>query len=349
MTPYDDEGHIACAESMREGNDYDEVLARLRAMKDDPTATAFDELNRATEDALRAAIPFRNEYIDWTKFWAKDRTDRDWLLDDVLARGRGHALYAKQKTGKSEFMLWAALEVLKRPDVVVMYLDYEMGEDDIYDRLEDMGCGAHTDLSRLRYALLPSLPPLDTADGGLALLSRVTVLGNEFPDHHIVVIIDTTGRALEGDENSADTVRAFYRHTGIGLKQLGVTWARLDHAGKDAERGQRGSSAKGDDVDIVWRIARTDSGAELIRDAARPSWVPERVVFERVTVPALRYVPVAYAWPAGTKDVADILDGLGLPLDIGVRPATKALRDAGHGRKNEVIRAALKYRREAFI
>jgi hypothetical protein len=301
--------------------------------------------------AAAKAVVYRHEnnaaagYVDWAKFWARDHSDRDWLLDDVLARGRGHAFYARQKEGKSEFQLWCVLEILENPNNVVIYLDYEMGEDDLYDRLVDFGYGPDSDLTRLRYALLPSLPPLDTTDGGYVLCELVDALTVEYPGHHVVVVIDTTGRAVSGDENSADTIRAFYRHTGIGLKQRGVTWARLDHAGKDADRGQRGSSAKGDDVDIVWRLARTDGGAELHRDAARPSWVPERVAFQRVTDPDLRYIRVAHVWPAGTKEVAELLDTLDVPADAGERTAMKALRDEGHRRRNDVIRAAIRWRR----
>ena len=328
------EWHVEHANLMRSGYDHDAEMARLRDRIDKDSVAAF------------ACVQYRGEYLDWPTFWKRDRTESDWLLDEVLARGRGHAFYAKQKEGKSEFLLCATLRLLaESPNVVILYLDYEMGEDDIYDRLNEMGCGPDTDLDRLRYALLPTMAPLDTPDGGSELLNRVAVLENEFPDHHIVAVIDTTGRALEGDENSADTIRAFYRHCGIGLKQRGVTWARLDHAGKDAERGQRGSSAKGDDVDIVWRIVRTGSGTELRRDAARPSWVPERVAFERVTVPHLPYVRVADTWPAGTKEVAAILDDLGVAVDASVRAATTALRAAGQARRNEVNRAAVRWRK----
>ena len=94
------------------------------------------------------------------------------LVEDVLARGRGHALYATRKAGKSLFLLAqvAASRHRRRPRHAV-YLDYRMTEDDLYERLEAMGYGPDTDLSRLRYALLPSLPPLDTREGAQALVA----------------------------------------------------------------------------------------------------------------------------------------------------------------------------------
>src|SRR5207249_3684126 len=104
------------------------------------------------------------------------------------------------------------------------------------------------------------------------------------------------------DENSADTIRAFYRYTGLGLKKRGVTSARLDHSGKDGTKGRRGSSAKGDDVDVIWRVERTNEGLILKRDAARMGWVPERVPLRRLDDP-LRYVIATGSWPAGTRDL----------------------------------------------
>lgn len=284
------------------------------------------------------------DFINWAEFWAKDRNEPEWLLDRILARGRGHALYAKRKAGKSLLMLWCALQLVRAGHVVI-YLDYEMTDDDLEERLSDLGCGAETDLSLLRYALLPSLPPLDTAPGGVALLDIVDREQIEHPKLHVATVIDTIGRAAAGDENDADTIQAFYRHTGIGLKRRGVTWARLDHAGKDAERGQRGSSAKGDDVDVVWRLVPIEGGVELVRDVARMSWVPERVPLRMQLEPVLDYIPEEASWPAGTAGAAEALDRLGVPLDASRRTASKALAENGHGARTQVVAAALRWRR----
>jgi KaiC/GvpD/RAD55 family RecA-like ATPase len=319
----------------------------------DDTASEPDWMTadaRAAADALieqhpEIGSPTAGMFVDWSTFWTQDRLDADWLDEGVLARGRSHAFYASHKTGKSLFLLERSARIAVSGRAVVVYLDYEMTENDLHERLEEMGYGPGTDLSRLRYALLPSLPPLDTPTGAAALVAVLDTISEERPGEHVVVIIDTTSRAIAGDENSADTIRAFYRWTGITLKQRGHTVARLDHAGKDATRGQRGSSAKGDDVDVVWRVTRTDSGVELVRDAARMSWVPERSAFRQHEDP-LQFAPVADAWPAGTAAIAAELDALHVALDAGERPAARALRDAGHKHRVAAIRAALKYRRQ---
>jgi hypothetical protein len=160
------------------------------------------------------------------------------------------------------------------------------------------------------------------------------------------VVIDTTSRAVEGEENDANTIRGFYRHTGIKLKAAGIGWARLDHAGKDVERGQRGSSAKNDDVDVVWKLSRIEGGHQLEATHRRMSWVPEKVLVSTredehgVTRFALTN---GGSWPEGTAALAAEMDALGVSIDLGEK---RVRRDyptlTGENRK---LRAAIKYRR----
>jgi KaiC/GvpD/RAD55 family RecA-like ATPase len=290
------------------------------------------------------------EPIDWAGFWQDDDEDAEWVFDEVLAKGRGHAIFAKHKTGKSIFTLWLAAQIaIGDEPVVVAYFDMEMTRADVRDRLRDMGFGPDTDVSRLRrlnYYLLPNLPDLDTAQGGLALMAILDRIERAYPDHHIVVIIDTIGRVVEGEEDKSDTWRHFYRHTGIRLKRRGTTWLRLDHAGKKRTQGQRGSSAKGDDVDVVWELQKSNAGIVLKRDAARMPWVPEKVTFTIPDDPPMRYVRRTDDWPDHTGEVANILDRLEVPLDASANVAMKRLHDIDEGRHKSLVLAALKYRRK---
>ena len=52
-------------------------------------------------------------------------------------------------------------------------------------------------------------------------------------------------------------------------------------------------------------------------------------------------------WPAGTKENADRLDELGLPLDVSARKASDVLRAAGYSHGYMKVQAAVKYRRQA--
>ncbi|MCC7364852.1 MAG: AAA family ATPase [Dehalococcoidia bacterium] len=291
----------------------------------------------------------RNEPLNWDSFWQTDAQAEEWLVEPLLPRGRQVALFAPAKQGKSllAFNIASALAlgwpILDRPTgkpVRVSYFDLEMTEGDVQERLRDMGIGRHHDLSPLAYHLLPSLPPLTTPAGGAELMRLVKQHEAE------LVVVDTTSRVIDGPENEADTMRAFYLRTGLPLKAYGATLLRLDHAGKDPSKGQRGTSAKNDDVDLVWELMATQGGIRLRATHRRQAWIPDTVDLLRLTDP-LRHVRAAQTWPAGTVEMAALLDELHLPIDVGRVKAREALGAAGKTGRNEVVSAALRYRREA--
>lgn len=295
--------------------------------------------------------------IDWQEFWDSDSDVGDWLQWPLFASGRGHAVYAGAKTGKSWVVLAAVaalatgrpwLGETTMPPVDVLYLDAEMTKDDLRDRLEQFGYSPADDLSHLHYAHLPAMPGLDTPEGGQTLLHATQHLGAR------LVVIDTTARMLEfgrHTENDAAPFQAFYRCTGMLLKQAGVAWVRIDHAGKSKEAGQRGSSAKADDVDVVVALTRTDSGVTLTATHRRMSWYPERVDIDvrqpTADTPAEFSIPSGRPFAAGTADAVRLLDQLGLPVDISVRAAAKAVRESGNTLRQAVIADAVRSRRLA--
>jgi hypothetical protein len=184
------------------------------------------------------------------------------------------------------------------------------------------------------------LPPLDGEFGG-EILTSLAIEGCID-----LVVIDTMARAVSGGENDADTMRAFYRCTGRVLKAAGIALWRLDHQGKDAAQGQRGSSAKVDDVDIVFKLTRLDARTlKLTRTHSRVPWVPGEVTIVQEEEPLLRHIVSDDAVPAGTHDVAMALDELEMPLDATSTTAMASLKRADRGARKTVVLAALKYRR----
>jgi len=295
--------------------------------------------------------------IDWPGFWNQTHDDEQWIAYPLIPKSRTVSLFAPAKAGKSTILLAviAAACTQQQPlnnahtqqqPVSILYLDYEMSHADLYERLTMLGYGQHTDLSRLHYALLPSLPPLDTPEGGQHLLTLAQQLNVD------AVVVDTIGRAVEGEENSADTIRAFYRNTAQKLKAAGIAVLRTDHSGKDAEKGQRGSSAKNDDVDIVYRLTRTSTGVNLTRTHSRITWAPDTLNIDytetddgTVTV-QLATTPT---FPDGTAPIAHQLDELEVPIDATQRAAGDTLRAAGHKCSSKLLRAALQMRRERHL
>jgi hypothetical protein len=151
---------------------------------------------------------------------------------------------------------------------------------------------------------------------------------------------------VSGEENEADTYRAFYYHTGLKLKQLGVALLRLDHAGKDPDRGQRGSSAKAEDVDVVFQLSVIKREEVLLkRTHTRVPWVPPEVLLSRESEPVFTHRVKADGVPADIQAVIDDLDQLSVPGNASANNAEKALRDNGRGRQRALVLEAVKMRR----
>jgi hypothetical protein len=204
-----------------------------------------------------------------------------------------------------------------------------MVEADLYERLEQFGYTDDDDLSHLHYALIPSLPPLNTPEGASAIMRLCELTKAE------VVVIDTTGRAIEGEENSADSYREFARMTGLSLKRAGIACVRTDHAGKDGgkKHGQRGSSAKNDDVDIVYRLDKTNDGLMLVRTHTRISWVPEKIdliveEFDDITTIRQRVI-VVKGWTDEDIRISKMLDDLNIPRTLGRPKIRQIVKDKG--------------------
>jgi hypothetical protein len=327
-------------------------LAQAAADGDDAKlAKLTDELVAVREDAAGITTdPQGPPSIDWESFWSVNPPREDFLVEPVLAVGRQTAIFSAAKVGKSLLALEIAAALATGRPVLgqaaaepcdVCYLDLEMVSEDLRSRLEDLGYGPDDDLSCLHYFQLPSLPPLDSDAGG-ELFSRMAIR-----DSARLVVIDTMARAVTGEENSADTYRDFYTYTGRRLKSAGIALLRLDHQGKEASRGPRGSSAKDDDVDIVFHLTVVNATTlRLTRTRSRVAWIPPEVDIDRHDEPRLHHaVSVLGSWPAGTADTADALTELDVPLDATVRTARAALQREKRGRNVAIVAAALRYRR----
>lgn len=288
--------------------------------------------------------------VEWDEFWLQDHSSQEWAVWPLIPAGRAVALFAPAKAGKSTVVLSAVAEAAtgrkvlgtwETEPVSVLYLDYEMAEADVWERLQELGYGPEVDMSHLHYSLLPSIFPLDTREGAAQIVALAKHVSAQ------VVVIDTFSRAVHGSENDADTTRDFYRYTGMALKGEGIGVLRTDHSGKVVEQGQRGSSAKNDDVDVVWSLNRTESGVQIDRTHSRVTWVPETIKIDHVehddgTV-AYRLAE-GRQWPVGTSDLADLLTRLEVPLKASGREAARILREAGEKASNEKVRTAQQWR-----
>lgn len=335
---------------------WEQALDRAGAValpEPDPTAPLPDVTTLdLTDDRAESIGPPINPIIDWAELFAAEDDGEEWIIEPILPARRMVALYSAPKAGKSLLMLELAVGMARGVEVIgskpdrpyrVLYVDFENDpRGDVRARLEAMEVKPGQ-LENLCYLTFPSLAKFDTAQGALDLIRHVEHYQCE------VVVIDTVSRAVAGEENENDTWLSFYRHTGLALKRAGIACIRLDHSGKDREKGMRGGSAKYGDVDAVWRLtALSDTTISLeCTDHRMP--VPRKLMtLEREEFP-LRHKAAEEAWAAVADakalEVDRLLDALGVPSAASVREARSALRDGGHKVRNEAIEKAVKARK----
>ncbi|WP_322860106.1 AAA family ATPase [Mycobacterium europaeum] len=336
-------------------------LAALdEADPEDPGPSEPDDYEAPRETARPSAPAAHLRYpaLDWQRVFDGAPDDIDWLVPDFIARGQSYSLVSPAKAGKSLLMLDVAAAIAAgrsplghpaQPPVRVLYVDCENSRDDLVERLRDMGYGPH-DLAALRYLSFPSLPALDSPAGGAEAAALA--------EHHDValVVIDTIARVVAGEENSADTYRNLYRYTLQPLKAQQRAVVRLDHRGKGVNAGARGSSAKNDDVDVVWQLNQSpgpdgEAYVTLRLERQRGSAHPEQINVLRDVTPRLRHVakdaPLAASEQQRVGECIEAMKLLGLPADVGRPKALKALREAGYKVRSDTVMAAVKARKAA--
>ncbi|REK78845.1 AAA family ATPase [Rhodococcus erythropolis] len=298
-----------------------------------PQEYQWEEIVASFDSAEAVEPPPNDEWVatrfpalDWHAVFERAPEEPEWVVQDLFLAGRSYALVAAAKVGKSLLMLdvcaalatgRSALGHPARTAVRVLYVDLENTESDLADRLRDLGY-TPDDLGQLAYLSFPSLDALDTKEGGQQLDAAARYYRAE------LVVIDTLSRVVDGDENEARTYQAFYRHAVVAMKARGVTVVRLDHLGKDAAKGARGSSAKSDDVDGVWLLEPKDGGVQLRLERQRSNHHPEVIPLERQNSP-LRHVATAVV-PKAEIDLGQLLVVVKSSGEMGVtvREATIA-------------------------
>jgi hypothetical protein len=290
-------------------------------------------------------IASRYKAVNWMEAFKKQPEEVDWLFPPILEMGTVNALFGPPGVGKSLLTLEIAL-TLVREGRRVMYVDDENRVEDTVDRLQAFGA-SHDELSSLVMYSFAGLPPLDTPEGG-EHLSALT-------DHNdpALVILDTTTRMVEGDENTANTFLQLYRCSLVPLKQRGKTVLRLDHPGKEGSRGQRGSSAKAGDVDTIWKIYCEQGNTIILeREKSRSGHGEGWISAQRIKEPLLHHdwqfldkmpvTPQVMEW-------AHRFDRWGIPRDAGRPTLRSAVKE--HVANEEKISTTLlalvaRYRRE---
>jgi hypothetical protein len=199
--------------------------------------------------------------IDWEALLSNGVPPADFLPGKFMEKGQQVALVGDGKSGKSLFIFeWcvkAANGLQFMNEVVcdplrILYLDKENSKLDIARRTLSFGANPSDLTGKVTYLSFPPFKPLDSVDGAKQVLALV----KKYRPH--VVILDTVSRFVEGKENESETWLTLYRMIHQRLKGAGISCIRLDHFGKDSDKGSRGSSAKSQDIDHVLELSVTE-------------------------------------------------------------------------------------------
>ncbi|MDQ7910244.1 AAA family ATPase [Phytohabitans sp. ZYX-F-186] len=305
--------------------------------------------------------------LDWSTFLTQEMPPPDWHAGRLFSQGQQVTVVGEGKAGKSMFcqeMAWrdaAGLPFLgdtKYRARRVMYVDHENGQQDIQSRFVSFGATPET-LANLAYLSFPAHRPLDTEGGAADFLADVDRYQPE------IVYLDTVSRVISDEENSSAPWLAMYRLLTKHLKARGITSVRIDHFGKDHERGSRGSSAKSQDIDTVWELRNGDNDTlTLTRTFTRngigrsyyrlrrlgeivgEQWRPGATAHVLADEPTRR--DAAPGEFIAAAQVADQLDAAGVPLDLGRDKVRALIKDKGLkiSANNNLLAEALKLRKK---
>ena len=229
-----------------------------RRCPDEKAEDVFDAVPAEESEAAEPdAVKSRFAPLNLPEILDPNRPPRTWFWEQVIPAGDQASLIAPGGTGKSLLALALCMAAVSgQPDFIgrkldfagkVLYVDMENSEDDWAERLRDLGWD-HESIRSVADRFIPlSLPPLrglDTAEGAKQLRAVIRAYGIGKGD---LLVLDSTQRVTEGEENSNDTLRSLYNHTSGWLKAAGITVLRTDNTGWDDSR-ERGASAKRDDV-----------------------------------------------------------------------------------------------------
>lgn len=200
---------------------------------------------------------------------ALDIPPRQYLLGNWIWKGSITLVYAKRGLGKTWFVLGIALALAKGETFAgfevfeilsVFVIDGEMVLGDIKERTVSMAGGdIPENLSFLSSERLTTADQPPLAINEPETQRRIVELLESMDPRPDVVVFDNLS-ALTGvgfDENSATDAAPLMRFF-VQLKHRGYTVIFVDHAGKDAAKGARGSSKKQDAIDTSIVLVEVD-------------------------------------------------------------------------------------------
>ncbi len=217
-------------------------------------------------DKINVAEIQDDDVLTFDKYTALDIPKETFLLEPWLINPSYTLLVATRGLGKTWFSLAVAIAVASGTDIVnwtvpepqgVLYIDGEMSPRQLLDRLSSMGKGVPHLGENLHILSVPRMVREEKEPMNMAQQEWRTQLKLFIGKHPEIklLIVDNISCLFPGlDENNKqdwDAPDAFF----IGLRSIGVSVIVVHHTGKEGHKGQRGSSAHEDHVDVSIRLS----------------------------------------------------------------------------------------------
>lgn len=166
------------------------------------------------------------------------------------------------------------------------------------------------------FTLVDPVPTISISEANLNAF--VTEALRRHPDGYALTIIDTVGRAMEGEnENAQEHASAFTALVQRLRADLGGSVLALHHTGHKEEDRARGSSVFGADPDTLVRIDRAEKEYVVTLTMTKQKDAPE---WERPRYAKLTEVEAGFpAFDDGTTLVAGASDHQDLPADSSAK------------------------------
>ena len=149
---------------------------------------------------------------------------------------------------------------------------------------------------------------------------------------------------------SAD-LNALEKYTERLLKREGITFLRIDHAGKEKAKGPRGGSAKQGDVDITWLIeSHKEGNLRITSNSHRFPLEHNSLIIKRVSKPVLHHELVVTNKRMSAEErlntLVECLDNNHEPTNLTVKETAEALRKYGEKVSNDVASNVARIRKQ---
>ncbi|HLN50186.1 MAG TPA: helicase RepA family protein [Steroidobacteraceae bacterium] len=242
-------------------------------------------------DATNPAAPLPVLALLWFAT-LREVSRQDHIVKDLLLAGTLFVIYGESNSGKTFFLLDLALTAARGASWrgrrtrrgLVLYIAGE-GATSVRNRVAAYRVANPEVHGGLPFAIVPFAVDFLDPEAVTVLIETIRAAESECGEKVVLVCIDTFARAVAGgDENSAQDVGLAVAGADRIRNETGACVGFVHHAGKDATKGARGSSALRAAVDTEIMVEGQSGQRTAVVCKQRDLESGQRMPFELVPV-----------------------------------------------------------------